>query len=101
MLANFSPWGYKDPLSRALHNLMVTYLLTEAHSGYDLPFMSHRLFPGVFGGPVAHEQHHQQGGGCRPPHTKHQTPLARQHAGDAKRSVARDDRPSADSDPDI
>ena len=60
--------------------MMVVYLLCESHSGYDLPFMSHRLFPGLFGGPVAHEQHHQQGGGCRPPHTKHQTPLARQNA---------------------
>jgi sterol desaturase/sphingolipid hydroxylase (fatty acid hydroxylase superfamily) len=56
----FSPWGYKHPLSRALHNLMVIYLLCEAHSGYDLPFMSHRLFPGVFGGPVRHEEHHQR-----------------------------------------
>jgi len=58
---NISPWGYKDPLSRALHNLMVTYLLTEAHSGYDLPFMSHRLFPRVFGGAPRHELHHQHG----------------------------------------
>uniref|UniRef100_A0A7S3SUV7 Fatty acid hydroxylase domain-containing protein n=2 Tax=Emiliania huxleyi TaxID=2903 RepID=A0A7S3SUV7_EMIHU len=58
---HLSPWGFKHPLSRALHNVMVVYLLCESHSGYDLPFMSHRLFPGLFGGPVAHEQHHQQG----------------------------------------
>jgi len=56
-----SPWGHKHPLSRALHNLMVTYLLCEAHSGYDLPFMSHRLFPTVFGGAPRHEVHHQVG----------------------------------------
>ena len=61
LVQNISPWGYKDPLSRALHNLMVTYLLTEAHSGYDLPFMSHRLFPRVFGGAPRHELHHQHG----------------------------------------
>ena len=61
LVQNISPWGYKDPLSRALHNLMVTYLLTEAHSGYDLPFMSHRLFPVVFGGAPRHELHHQHG----------------------------------------
>jgi cholesterol 25-hydroxylase len=59
-----SPWGHKHPLSRCLHNLMVTYLLSEAHSGYDLPFMSHRLFPNVFGGPVAHEAHHQHSAVC-------------------------------------
>ena len=58
------PWGYKHPLSRALHNLMVVYLLCEAHSGYDLPFMSHRLLPGVLGGPVRHEAHHRHGGVC-------------------------------------
>ena len=44
---NISPWGFgaKHPLSRVAHNLMVTYLLSEAHSGYDLPFQSHRIFP--------------------------------------------------------
>jgi sterol desaturase/sphingolipid hydroxylase (fatty acid hydroxylase superfamily) len=57
----FSPWGYKHPLSRIFHNLMVTYLLCESHSGYDLPFMSHRLFPTVFGGAPRHEAHHQRG----------------------------------------
>mmetsp|Transcript_9703 Transcript_9703/g.17050 ORF Transcript_9703/g.17050 Transcript_9703/m.17050 type:complete len:432 (+) Transcript_9703:34-1329(+) len=56
-----SPWGYKHPLSRAFHNLMVTYLLCESHSGYDLPFMSHRLFPGIFGGAPRHELHHRNG----------------------------------------
>mmetsp|Transcript_39442 Transcript_39442/g.92770 ORF Transcript_39442/g.92770 Transcript_39442/m.92770 type:complete len:442 (+) Transcript_39442:85-1410(+) len=56
-----SPWGFKHPLSRAIHNMMVTYLLVEAHSGYDLPFMSHRLFPGVFGGSPRHEAHHRVG----------------------------------------
>jgi sterol desaturase/sphingolipid hydroxylase (fatty acid hydroxylase superfamily) len=58
----FSTWGHKHPLSRALHNVMVIYLLCEAHSGYDLPFMSHRVFPGVFGGPLRHEAHHQHAG---------------------------------------
>ena len=31
---NISPWGFgaKHPLSRVAHNLMVTYLLSEAHS---------------------------------------------------------------------
>lgn len=63
---NISPWGFgaKHPLSRVAHNLMVTYLLSEAHSGYDLPFQSHRLFPAVFGGSVRHEEHHQRGSVC-------------------------------------
>jgi hypothetical protein len=51
-------------LSRILHNLMVTYLLSEAHSGYDLPFQSHRLFPAIFGGAPRHEEHHQSANVC-------------------------------------
>ena len=53
----------KHPLSRVLHNLIVTYLLAEAHSGYDLPWMTHRAFPNVFGGARAHEAHHVHGEG--------------------------------------
>ena len=26
------------PMTRALHNICVTYLLTETHSGYDMPW---------------------------------------------------------------
>lgn len=51
----------KHPLSRIAHNLIVTYLLAEAHSGYDLPWMSHRLLPGIFGGALAHDDHHVRG----------------------------------------
>lgn len=57
-----SPFGHKHPLSRALHNFAVPYLLCESHSGYDLPFMSHRVWPALFGGAPRHEQHHQRGG---------------------------------------
>lgn len=66
LVQNLSPWGLgcKHPLSRVLHNLLVTYLLTEAHSGYDLPFQSHRVFPGIFGGAPRHEEHHQSGDVC-------------------------------------
>ncbi len=65
LVQHMSPWGWnhKHPISRVLHNLMVTYLLTESHSGYDLPFQSHRLFPTIFGGPVRHEAHHTGGVG--------------------------------------
>eukprot|EP00747_Dinoflagellata_sp_TGD_P035684 gnl/TRDRNA2_/TRDRNA2_138017_c0_seq2.p1 gnl/TRDRNA2_/TRDRNA2_138017_c0~~gnl/TRDRNA2_/TRDRNA2_138017_c0_seq2.p1 ORF type:complete len:258 (-),score=18.95 gnl/TRDRNA2_/TRDRNA2_138017_c0_seq2:147-920(-) len=48
----------KHKLSRFLHNILVTYLLTEAHSGLDLPWSTHRIFPGVFGGALRHEAHH-------------------------------------------
>ena len=53
--------GSKHCLARLLHNVCVTYLLVEAHSGYDLPFMSHRLLPAVFGGSVRHQKHHDTG----------------------------------------
>ena len=51
----------KHSLSRVLHNLVVTYLLAEAHSGYDLPWMTHRAWPRVFGGAKAHDAHHVKG----------------------------------------
>jgi hypothetical protein len=65
--------------SRFVHNLLVTWLLCEAHSGYDLPWMTHRnplafLFSGstssvhgapppplVVGGAPAHNTHHNRG----------------------------------------
>jgi len=52
----------KHPLSRIIHNVVVTYLLTESHSGYrDLPFMSHNLWPSLFAGAPRHERHHHNG----------------------------------------
>lgn len=41
-------------LSRICHNIVITYMLTEIHSGYDLPFMMHNIVPYVFGGSVKH-----------------------------------------------
>lgn len=50
------------PLTRLVYNVVVCYMLTEAHCGYDLPFMLHRLVPfGVVGGSVRHEAHHKYG----------------------------------------
>ncbi|KAF4653215.1 hypothetical protein FOZ61_009135 [Perkinsus olseni] len=51
----------KHPLSRYIHNLIVTYLLIEAHSGYDAPWHSHRVWPWVFGGSLRHQLHHHKG----------------------------------------
>lgn len=48
----------KHKLSRFIHNMAVTYLLTEAHSGLDLPWGSHRVYPKLFGGSLRHEVHH-------------------------------------------
>lgn len=48
----------KHKLSRLLHNVVVTYLLTESHAGLDLPWGSHRLCPAIFGGAPRHEVHH-------------------------------------------
>lgn len=51
------------PLSRALHNVVVTYMLAEIHSGYDIPWlMTHRWVPfGILAGPRAHQRHHETG----------------------------------------
>jgi len=48
----------KHKMSRLLHNILVTYMLTEAHAGLDLPWCCHRVFPEVFGGSLRHEIHH-------------------------------------------
>jgi len=57
----FGDFGTKHFISRLAHNLIVTYLLSEAHSGYDLPFMSHQIWPEVLGGAPRHEKHHHDG----------------------------------------
>ena len=57
----FGGIGEKHVISRLAHNVLVTYLLSEAHSGYDLPWMSHRLFPEFLGGAPRHEKHHHDG----------------------------------------
>ena len=51
----------KHTLSRFLHNIFVTYLLCEAHSGYDLPWMTHRIWPRICGGARRHNAHHNKG----------------------------------------
>lgn len=63
MVQKVTPFGgAKHVMSRLMHNLSVTYLLSEAHSGYrDLPWMSHNLFPEILGGAPRHEAHHHNG----------------------------------------
>ena len=61
LLASGLVFAPKHPLSRVLHNLVVTFLLAEAHSGFDLPWMGHRAFPAVIGGARAHDAHHVHG----------------------------------------
>ncbi len=52
----------RHTMSKLLHNIVVTYLLVESHSGQDLPFMSHRwLFPDWLGGAPMHQRHHHTG----------------------------------------
>ena len=52
------------PLARLLHNAVVTALLTEAHCGFDAPWMAHRVLPwGWLGGSARHEAHHRDPAG--------------------------------------
>lgn len=49
-------------LSRFVFNITIGYMLTEVHSGYDFPWMLHRVVPfGMVGGSVRHGQHHAKG----------------------------------------
>lgn len=54
----------KHKLSRLLHNMLVTCLLSEAHSGLDLPWSMHRILPNIYGGAYRHEFHHQRRDCC-------------------------------------
>ena len=50
------------PLSRIVHNIVVTFLLAESHAGFDLPWMLPRVVPlGLYGGAIKHELHHSHG----------------------------------------
>eukprot|EP00052_Salpingoeca_macrocollata_P032649 m.6167 g.6167 ORF g.6167 m.6167 type:complete len:285 (-) comp4003_c0_seq2:49-903(-) len=50
------------PLSRALYDMLIVYLLVELHCGYDMPWMWHNVVPaGLMGGPPRHDRHHMDG----------------------------------------
>lgn len=53
----------KHIVSRLLHNILITYMLTEIHAGYDGPWCLHNLFPSLIGGAACHEVHHHSGKG--------------------------------------
>ena len=54
----------KHDLARLWHNVAVTYMLVECHSGWDAPWGMHRVAPGLLGGAPAHERHHAGGDVC-------------------------------------
>jgi len=50
------------PFTRMLYDSVITYMLTEIHCGYDMPWMAHNVLPrGVLGGSRRHEVHHKSG----------------------------------------
>mmetsp|Transcript_12555 Transcript_12555/g.24331 ORF Transcript_12555/g.24331 Transcript_12555/m.24331 type:complete len:336 (-) Transcript_12555:519-1526(-) len=50
------------PMTRMVYNSVITYMLTEIHSGFDCPWMIHRVVPfNILGGPRRHEEHHNTG----------------------------------------
>ena len=62
LVQHITPFGgHKHMMSRLIHNIIVTYLLTESHSGYNFGWMSHNLWPGVLGGAPRHDGHHKDG----------------------------------------
>eukprot|EP00542_Grammatophora_oceanica_P018995 CAMPEP_0194048694 /NCGR_PEP_ID=MMETSP0009_2-20130614/28144_1 /TAXON_ID=210454 /ORGANISM="Grammatophora oceanica, Strain CCMP 410" /LENGTH=462 /DNA_ID=CAMNT_0038694633 /DNA_START=21 /DNA_END=1409 /DNA_ORIENTATION=+ len=63
LVQHISPFGAtKHLLSRMIHNVVVTYLLAEAHSGYtSFEWMSHNIWPEFLGGAPRHDRHHQDG----------------------------------------
>lgn len=62
LVQHISPFGGpKHMLSRIIHNIIVTYLLTESHSGYNLPWMSHNIWPEFIAGSPRHDRHHHDG----------------------------------------
>jgi len=62
LVQHISPFGGpKHLLSRIIHNIIVTYMLTETHTGYNFPWMSHNIWPEFLGGTPRHERHHKDG----------------------------------------
>jgi sterol desaturase/sphingolipid hydroxylase (fatty acid hydroxylase superfamily) len=61
LVQHISPWPNKHSLSKMVHNVMITYMLTEIHAGYDGPWCMHRVWPSIFGGAARHEVHHRDG----------------------------------------
>jgi sterol desaturase/sphingolipid hydroxylase (fatty acid hydroxylase superfamily) len=49
------------PLSRAIYNAVLIYLLCELHSGYDFPWALQNMLPGLWKGSRAHTAHHLHG----------------------------------------
>ena len=50
------------PLSRGLYNFIITGMLVELHSGYDMPFSFQNIVPfGIMGGSRRHHEHHRSG----------------------------------------
>ena len=48
--------------SRLVFNATAIYLIVEAHSGINFPWMLHNVVPfNIFAGPVVHDLHHQGG----------------------------------------
>lgn len=56
-------YGPKHSLSRIIHNIVITYLLTEIHAGYDGWWCTHNVYPVnlMLCGAKCHEIHHQTG----------------------------------------
>jgi len=47
---------------RQWYNIVITFLLTEAHSGFDFPWSLQNVIPlGMYGGATRHEEHHKSG----------------------------------------
>lgn len=51
----------KHFLSRLCHNIIITYMLTESHAGYNGFWCLHNVFPYFIGGAARHEIHHNIG----------------------------------------
>jgi sterol desaturase/sphingolipid hydroxylase (fatty acid hydroxylase superfamily) len=48
------------PLTRAIFNIVVIWLITEAHCGTSFPWALHNVVP-LVAGPVVHDIHHTKG----------------------------------------
>jgi sterol desaturase/sphingolipid hydroxylase (fatty acid hydroxylase superfamily) len=50
------------PLARSIYNCVITFLLTELHSGFDFPWTPQNVVPfGLMTGSRRHHYHHRNG----------------------------------------
>uniref|UniRef100_A0A8C5N1C9 Cholesterol 25-hydroxylase n=1 Tax=Leptobrachium leishanense TaxID=445787 RepID=A0A8C5N1C9_9ANUR len=79
------------PMTEMAFFIFNIYLSVEDHSGYELPWSTHRLIPfGLCGGPAHHDLHHQKFVSNYAPYFTHWDKLFNTHAQNSSKGKSKD-----------